>query len=280
MATPNRFAIRDVGRCTFFRLDGDFGAIATLDSLKTSGVETSAETVYARGGVGNAKIVGFSSGRESKLNLEDALFTTDTLAMITGNEIQRQAKKVDYQEILVVDSKHQVMLSKGIVDVLPITIATLYEDGTLKERFTYAETATKGTYSFSGQTVTFSEDIKEGVKVKVFYTTETAPDAKTIRVTTDSFGKTFRVVLDVLVRDAHTKKDYAAQIRIPCAKFEDNFSFSFAADGDPATLTLPLEILKDPNSNDMWEMTIYDAEDLAVEVSVASKCRADKVLCK
>ena len=64
MATPNRFSVRDSGSATFYRLTGDLGAICTLSTLKTSGVETSGETVYARGGFGNPKLVGFSSNRE------------------------------------------------------------------------------------------------------------------------------------------------------------------------------------------------------------------------
>jgi hypothetical protein len=31
------------------------------------------ETVYARGGRGNAKLIGFSSNRESKITLQDAI---------------------------------------------------------------------------------------------------------------------------------------------------------------------------------------------------------------
>lgn len=49
MATPNRFAIRDSGSCTFYRLTGAKDAICTLNTLKTAGVETKGETVYARG---------------------------------------------------------------------------------------------------------------------------------------------------------------------------------------------------------------------------------------
>lgn len=40
MATPNRFAIRDSGSATFYRLTGSKEAICTLNTLKTSGVET------------------------------------------------------------------------------------------------------------------------------------------------------------------------------------------------------------------------------------------------
>ncbi len=48
MAAPNRWAVREAGEATFYSLvDGH--AIVTLRTLKTSGVETSGETVYARG---------------------------------------------------------------------------------------------------------------------------------------------------------------------------------------------------------------------------------------
>jgi hypothetical protein len=51
MSTPNRWAIREAGEASFYSLvDGH--AIVTLPTLKTSGVETSGETVYARGGRG------------------------------------------------------------------------------------------------------------------------------------------------------------------------------------------------------------------------------------
>lgn len=253
MATPNRFALRDAGACTFYRLDGDKEAIVTLNTLKTSGVETTAETVYSRGGQGNAKLVGFSSNREAKINLEDAIFDVEALAMITGNEIKRGAQIVDFKEILTVDSSNEVTLSKKI-EGAPISVHTLNDDGTLKESVSY---------TIDAQVMTFDSSIAEGTKVKVFYKAKTSVDASTIRVTTDAFGKSFRVALDIIVRDEFTKQDYAGQLQIPCAKFEDNFSLSLAADGDPATLTLPLEILKDPLSTDMWQLVIYDESEIA-----------------
>lgn len=48
MGAPNRFAIRDSGAATFYSLVNN-KAIVTLRTLKTSGVETSGETVYSRG---------------------------------------------------------------------------------------------------------------------------------------------------------------------------------------------------------------------------------------
>ena len=79
------------------------------------------------------------------------------------------------------------------------------------------------------------------------------------------FCISFCVVGDIIVRDEYTQSDFAGQLRIPVAKFEDNFSLSLAADGDPATLSLPLEILKDPTSTDMWELVIYDENGIATD---------------
>lgn len=267
MATPNRFALRDAGSFTFYRLDGNKEAVVTLNTLKTSGIETSGETVYARGGFGNAKLVGFSSNREAKITLEDAIFDVEALAMITGNEIKRSSKDIDAQDILVVDGASTVTLSKKIYGN-PITVALLNDDGTLGKKLEKATAPATGKYSIAGQVITFHTDVPQDTKVKVYYATKTAVDASSIRVTTDAFGKSFRVVGDIIVRDEFTKNDYAGQIRIPCAKFEDNFSLSLASDGDPATLSLPLEILKDPTSTDMWELVIYDAEEVPTTLSV------------
>jgi len=48
MSTPNRWAIRDAGIATFWDLVTGKPYV-TLKTLKTSGLETSGETVYARG---------------------------------------------------------------------------------------------------------------------------------------------------------------------------------------------------------------------------------------
>jgi len=101
MGTPNRFAIREVALATFYSLKtGD--AIVQLDSLKSSGIENTASTVYAMGGRGNPKLVGFSSDREARFTLEDALFDVKAIAMMTGNSIIEDTKDIYKREILVI----------------------------------------------------------------------------------------------------------------------------------------------------------------------------------
>ncbi|MNF89824.1 hypothetical protein D3C84_723630 [compost metagenome] len=106
--------------------------------------------------------------------------------------------------------------------------------------------------------MTFHTSVTNGTQFRVYYQANTAVDAKTIKVSSDSFGKNFRVVLDVLVVDEFTKEAFEGQLRIPNAKFEDNFNLAFSADGDPAVLDLNMEILKSPVNTDMWELIVYD----------------------
>ena len=261
MATPNRWAIRDAGIATFYRIPDD-KPIVTLKTLKTSGLETTGETVYATGGFGNPRIVGFSSNRQARLTLQDAIFDNRAIAMLTGNDLSEGAKEIYINEALEV-SQDKVTLSKSPIGV-PLGVFKMNADGTLGQEFTHADdTPSSGEYEINGKDIEFHPgDLADGDKVVVYYNAKTGNTAKEIKVTSDQFGKTFKVVLDVLVRDEYTKDDYAAQIIVPMAKFEDNFNLSLSVDGDPAVLDLNMEILKNPTSTDMWKMIIYDNQEV------------------
>jgi hypothetical protein len=262
MATPNRFAIRDCGEATFYSLT-TLKPIVTLKSLKTSGVETKGNTVYARGGRGNAKIVGFSSDREANIKLQDAIFDVNAIAMLTGNSLTKGATVIDNYDTLTATS-NTITLSKTPTGAI-IGVYKLNADGTLGAEYTLGTLVSGQKYfQITGKSMTFFAGSEpDGTQFRVYYKMTTDTTASTMKVTTDAFGGSFRIVLDVLVRDEYTKADYAAQLNIPCGKFEDNFNLNFEATGDPAVLDLPIEILKNPANTDMWSLTIYD-ESLVV----------------
>jgi hypothetical protein len=263
MAVTNRWAVRDSAQATFYSLT-TLKPMVTLRTLRTSGVETSGETVYARGGSGHSKLVGFSSNREARLNLEDAIFDNDALAMLTGNDIAEGAKEIHYNESLTVAS-NAVTLTKTPNSSGMLALYEVNTDGTNSDEILAATPATpaSGYYYISGKNITLnSGEFADDTILRAYYYVNTASDAKTVKVTSDMFGGSFKVVLDCIIRDEYTKSDYAGQIIVPNAKFEDNFSFSFASDGDPAVLTLPLEVLKSPTSTDMWYMVIYSEDDI------------------
>jgi len=222
MASPNRFAIRDCGEATFFNLVTG-KAIVTLKTLKSSGVETSGATTYARGGNGNSKLVGFSSNREAKISFEDAIFDTQAMAMLTGNSLVKGATVVDQNEIQAVTS-NTLSLSKTPTGAL-ISVYKVNADGTNGDEYTLGVPATSvKLFSLTGKVLTFFAGAEvDGTKFRVYYKMTTDITASKIRVTSDAFGGSFRVSLDVVVRDEFTKQDYAGQYNIPNAKFEDNF---------------------------------------------------------
>jgi len=246
MSTPNRYAIREAGEATFYDIaSGD--AIVTLRTLKMTEVETTGETVYARGGRGNARLVGFSSDREARVTLQDAIFDNKTMAMLTGNEVLEGAKEIELIFEGVVPPGGTLSLPKTVEKLR--TAYELHADGTTNMTKIQGLTAT-------GKNVTFGV-ADEGKNVRVYYTAMSDATAKTVRVTSDAFGGTFKIVVDVMVRDEFTQVDYFAQFIANRAKVEDEFSFNFSPDGDPSVLDIPMEILRS-GRNDMWELVIYD----------------------
>nr|WP_156736257.1 hypothetical protein [Mycobacterium sp. E3298] len=258
MSAPNRWAIKESGEVTFYDLVTG-KAKTTLRTLKTSKLSTTGATTYSRGGRGNVKLVGFSSDREARLELTDAIFDNAAISMLTGNDLTTGVKNVNRNELVTVNS-NSATLSKTPVGNL-ISVYKVNPDGTNGTELTKkaGSSVATGEYDISAKVLSFfSGDLPNGSKVRVYYVVATDNTAKNIKVTSDQFGKTFKVTIDVLVRDEYTKADYAGIYTIPNAKFEDNFDFDFSSDGDPAVLALNLEILKSPTSNDMWELTIYD----------------------
>lgn len=259
-AAPNRWAIRDAGIATFYDItSGD--AKCSLRTLKASGLTNTSSTEYATGGYGNPRIVGFSSNREAQCTLEDAIFDNQLLAILSGNEIEIESKKIPYQEVVTVKTD-AATLTKTPAGALT-NVFVVNPDGTNGQEVKLKGEGEQktGEYIISGKNITFfTGDFDDDTKIRVYYDIETDATATTIRVTSDSFGGTFKLVLQCMVREESTSKDYAAIITIPRAKIQDDWELSLSSEGAPATLNVPIEILKDPTSttNDMWYMTIYD----------------------
>lgn len=248
MSTPNRYAIREAGEATFVDIATDLPKV-TLRTLKMSEVETTGETTYAQGGRGNAKLVGFSSDREARVTLEDAIFDNEALSILTGNKVEQGVKEVQmiYEGTIAtegtIELPHEVENLKAvyIIDTDGISNGELIDEP-----------------SFTGKVVTAGS---EGDKVRVYYTVITADTSKTIKVTAENFAGTYKLIVDVVVRD-EDGKDYYGQFIANRVKVEDEFSFTFSPDGDPSVLNIPMEILRDRQGS-MWELVIYDQESIA-----------------
>lgn len=182
--------------------------------------------------------------------------------MLTGNALAEGAKTIDFHENQSVTSS-KLMLSKTPKGALISVYKVNTMDGTNGQEYTLGTPATNALeYSIAGKELTFNTAVTNGTTFRIYYKVETAIDAKTVRVSSDAFGGTFRIVVDLLVRDSADGLDYGAQLIIPRGKFEESFNISLSVDGDPATLDLPIECLNDPLTNTMWEMVIFNEADI------------------
>ena len=177
--------------------------------------------------------------------------------MLTGNSLVTGAKTIPFHEIVLSSAGDTLTLTKTPVGAIT-SLYILNTDGTNGTLYTLGTPGTNTEFSISGKTITLPSATVTGSSFKIYYNVTTDATAKTMKVSSDAFGGTFKVVIDVLVRDEYTKADFAGKLIVPCGKFEDSFSFTFAADGDPAVLDLKLECLKDPTTTTMWELVIHD----------------------
>ncbi|WP_342422358.1 hypothetical protein [Paenibacillus sp. FSL E2-0178] len=264
MAVTNRWAIRDVATASFF--DQVTKKLkARLDTLKQSGLENTSDTVYTQGGSGNPKVVGFSGNRAAKFTLQDAHFTNEIIAMMLGTEVVTAATPVTVDNVLTVTGGTVTLEHTPAATGALISVNKYLPDGTIGKSFEFkSATPATGEYSVTGKTLTFATgDVTNGEKVIVYYKTMAGAETKQIKAQTDKFAGSYELVLDVLVRDILTKKDYAAQITIPSAKIEDNWSMAMAPDGDPAVQDIAMEALAVPGSKDLYTMYIFDEADFA-----------------
>ena len=237
MAIPNRWAVREAAEASFYKVNTN-ELVVSLKTLKMTEITTTGETTYAMGGRGNAKLVGFSGNREARVTLQDAIFDNKALEMLTGNEILTNQARTRY-----------------VTDTI-----TVGENGA----FTLSDASYDGNIEVAGMTVPVtdgavtSSSVPVGTYTVAYQTAVTG--ASVMTVTSKDFAGTFKLVVDVVVRDLDTGTDYYGQFIAPKVQVENEFTFSFSPDGDPSVLDIPIEILKATNSDNMYEFLLFDNE--------------------
>ena len=271
----DRYGIKEVADVTFYTInsDGTRGAPALyLDTLKVSTIEQTAETSDARGGKGNPKLITWDYGKEINVTIEDALFSSKSMAIMFGNgsvvsnsqatitrtavvRINKDGKLPDYFTADVYDAAvgskrvkvrmvsgtaaDQVAFANTGITLVSLVSETGKEiDGTLTaEEWTTART------EYAGQ--------------KAFVTYTVAATTKTITISGDSFPGTYYVVGDTYARSDVDGSDQFFQFIIPKAKVTSENTITLEAEGDPSTFSMNLTVLR-PESGEMMQLVQYD----------------------
>lgn len=256
-----------LGSRTFYKDE----PVIYFDSLKTSGLEGASTTVYAQGGQGNPRLIGWDGDRTITLTMEDALIAPEGLAILTGANILEgsSTKKIcvhmTSQVKAVVGPDRKVTMTLPKVNNQPVDIcwnkargkatgegtgyvdkyseADIFcmkvdENGDIIGDICVPNDVKKDTDVVINCDV--NDSIKNGDIVLVDYYVE-KQNGYQFEITPDSFGGNFYIEGETLYRRESDGKDIPAEFIIPNGKVQSNFNIAMSNSGDPSTFTFTVD---------------------------------------
>jgi hypothetical protein len=291
----DRYGIKEVADVTFYKInsDGTRGdPVLYLDTLKVSTIEQTAESVDARGGKGNPKLVTWDYGKEINVTIEDALFSAKSMAIMFGNGTASQGASLIQKTAVVRLGKANGNKVKLINDYVTADIYDAAEGSKRVKLYLGAEgTAPMGEVKMNGQLLfvgpsnapaklydedgtvldsAFTEqELKDlyttgrdvtGTELdghKLMFTYWVSAIGKTITVSGDTFPGTYYIQGDTYARSDVDGSDQFFQFIIPKAKMTSENTITLEAEGDPAVFNMNLTVLR-PEDGDMMKLVQYD----------------------
>ena len=284
----DKYGIKEVANVYFEALEDDLGAgvykgdiVLYLDSLKVSTIETTAENVAAQGGWGNPRLIQWDYGKEINLTLEDALMSLESLRFMLGGAIHRPSAT---EKVLVHHTEEVVVTKAGVVPAPknrdgitllpaatvnhPIRLINLGSNSKIKGYRTQIQYAESGTNAFTanGAVITFSNPaacvsdaaVEVGDHIRIFWVEEvdnaSTTSAVEVTISPDTFPGTYKVIGDTFMRSERTGKDEMFQFVIGKAKVTSDVTITLEAEGDPSTIEMTLNVLRDTNERGETEM--------------------------
>ena len=266
-------AKQTLGSRTFFKDE----PVLYFDTLKTSGLEGAATSVYAQGGRGNPRLVVWEGERTVTFTMEDALISKEGLAILTGAGLI-DAKDANSGHGMFVHMSDQLEVLEKNKIIIPDDYACWTEpaivaEGTEINAENYTNSAAAifvmvldDTGSIVAEpcipaAVEYKEEdgkpttiitcyghdgvIEKGSIVLVDYYVKRTAGATQIEITADKFGGAYYIEADTLFRREGDNVDMPANFIIPNGKVQSNFNFAMAATGDPSTFTFTVDALPD-----------------------------------
>lgn len=206
--------------------------VLLLDTLKVSTIEETASQTSATGGKGNSQLIAWDYGKEITINLEDALFSMKSMALMHGPLSNlKQTAKVDQYSRFIADTEAQ------LPDNLSSLSPTIYDE--------------------EGNTVE-SDSIEKGKKYIAHWQKSVSGSEKnTISVSAKDFPGTYTLIGDTYARNRDTGKDEFFQFVVPLAKMSVDKTITMSADGDPSTFSMTMTVLR-PEDGEMMKLIKYE----------------------
>lgn len=266
----DKYAIKEVADVMFYELDSKGAPSAPvlyLDTLKTSTLSQSAETVDARGGKGNVKLLTWDTNKELTLELTDAVFSAKSLAIMFGGSVKQNGTNQEVLKTLTSDKFTATDVSKMLS--FEIKDATYYIDVTKVAWFKYVtDSETKETkitpIPITASTTTMPSDadfgtfdLLDAVNAKS-NGTGIISDGLEINITAEFGDNTYYITGDTYARNVASGKDDFLQFIVPKGKVSaEDVSLTMEADGDPAEFAMTVQCLK-ANDGSMVKLVKYN----------------------
>lgn len=274
----DRYGIKEVADVTFYSInaDGTRGAPALyLDTLKVSTIEQTAETSDARGGKGNPKLISWDYGKEINVTIEDALFSSKSMAIMFGNGsvVNKSAQNITKTAVVRIDADGKLPAT-FVADVYDATAGSkrlkvrMDDVNPSADEIAFANSGITLVSLTSEAGVEIDKDLTKqewatarteykGQKAFVTYTVKAT--TKTITISGDSFPGTYYVVGDTYARSDVDGRDQFFQFIINKAKVTSENTITLEAEGDPSVFSMNLTVLR-PESGEMMQLVQYDLE--------------------
>ena len=251
-----------LGSRTFYKDE----PVLYFDSLKTSGLEGAATSVYAQGGWGNPRLIAWEGDKTLTLTMEDALISPEGLAILSGANLfeasngkpiyvhqTSQVKATAANEIKLPEGVKPCWNNKGTgisqVDGADIFCMKVNEDGEIVSEpcipfsVSYQDnvcTIQCHADGIPGDNSTKTNALAQGDIVLVDYYVEKESGWE-IEIAADKFAGNFYIEGETLFRRESDGVDLPAEFIIPNGKLQSNFNFAMSNSGDPSTFTFTVD---------------------------------------
>jgi hypothetical protein len=241
----------------FYELDSKGAPSAPvlyLDTLKTSTLSQSSETVDATGGKGNVKILSWDTNKELTLELEDAVFSAKSLGImfggtmsdnsVTGQEVLKTLKAADISASTATgETDYCIFELKGQKYYIAKNRVTTFAYLAGSAVPTAVESPNWETKNFDFATFDLLDCTMSATPVTVANTV--VKNGIEINIGAEFGDNTYYITGDTYARNVASGKDEFLQFIIPKGKVSaEDVSLTMEADGDPATFAMTVNCLK------------------------------------
>ncbi len=253
----DKYAIKEVADVMFYELDSKGAPSAPvlyLDTLKTSTLSQSSETVDARGGKGNVKLLTWDTNKELTLEMEDAVFSAKSLGIMFGGTMtdnggsQEVLKTLKAADISVStaqgESDYCVFELKGQKYYIAKNRVTTFVYSSGSAVPTAVASPNWDTKNFDFATFDLL-DCTMAAEAPTLGTNTVVKNGIEIKIGAEFGDNTYYITGDTYARNVASGKDEFLQFVIPKGKVSaEDVSLTMEADGDPATFSMTVNCLK------------------------------------